>query len=78
MQEPFSLIGKFMLFAGAALALLGLVFLLLGKAGWTGKFLPGDLVVRRPGFTFIFPLATCILLSAVLTILIWLVSGLRR
>jgi hypothetical protein len=78
MQEPFSLVGKFMIFAGVALALLGLVFVLLGKAGWAGKFLPGDIVIRRPGFTFVFPLATGLLLSAVLTILIWLLSGLRR
>lgn len=70
--------GRFLVFAGGTLALLGLVFLLLGKAGWTGRFLPGDIVIRRPGFTFVFPLATSIVLSAVLTLLLWLISGLRR
>jgi len=34
--------------------------------------LPGDIVVRRPGFTFAFPIVTCLLLSVVLTLLLWL------
>lgn len=34
--------------------------------------LPGDIVVRRPGFTFAFPLVTCLLLSLVLSLLFWL------
>ena len=31
--------------------------------------LPGDIVVRRPGFTFVFPIVTCLLLSLVLSLL---------
>jgi DUF2905 family protein len=34
--------------------------------------LPGDIVIRRPGFTFAFPLVTCLLLSLLLTLLLWL------
>ena len=34
--------------------------------------LPGDLVVRRPGFTFVFPIVTCLLLSLLLTLLSWI------
>ena len=34
--------------------------------------LPGDLVVRRPGFTFAFPLVTCLVLSLLLSLLLWL------
>ena len=34
--------------------------------------LPGDIVVRRPGFTFVFPIVTCLLLSLVLTLLLWI------
>jgi hypothetical protein len=31
--------------------------------------LPGDIVVRRPGFTFVFPIVTCLLLSLLLSLL---------
>jgi DUF2905 family protein len=34
--------------------------------------LPGDIVVRRPGFTFAFPIVTCLLLSVLLTLLLGL------
>jgi len=34
--------------------------------------LPGDIVVRRPGFTFVFPIVTCLLLSLLLTLLLWI------
>jgi Protein of unknown function (DUF2905) len=34
--------------------------------------LPGDIVVRRPGFTFVFPLVTCLLLSLILSLLLWI------
>jgi len=34
--------------------------------------LPGDIVVRRPGFTFVFPIVTCLLLSLLATLLLWI------
>jgi hypothetical protein len=34
--------------------------------------LPGDVIVRRPGFTFVFPIVTCLLLSLLLTLLLWI------
>ncbi len=34
--------------------------------------LPGDIVVRRPGFTFALPIVTCLLLSVLLSLLLWL------
>lgn len=34
--------------------------------------LPGDIVVRRPGFTFVFPIVTCLVLSLVLSLLFWI------
>lgn len=34
--------------------------------------LPGDIVIRRPGFTFAFPILTCLLLSLLLSLLLWL------
>ncbi len=34
--------------------------------------LQGDIVVRKPGFTFAFPIVTCLVLSLLLTLLLWL------
>lgn len=57
--------------------ILGLVFLALGLL-WPvlsriglGR-LPGDIVIRRPGFSVFFPWVTCLLVSAALTALAWL------
>jgi len=64
-------IGKMLLIAGAALAAVGAVFLLSSKIGWIGR-LPGDIVIQRKNFTFYFPLATCILASLLLSLLLWI------
>ncbi len=34
--------------------------------------LPGDIVIRKPGFTFVFPVVTCLALSLLLTLLLWI------
>ena len=60
--------GRFLLLAGAMLALAGGLFLLGDKLGF-GR-LPGDLVWRRKGVTVVFPLATSIVLSVILTLLV--------
>jgi hypothetical protein len=64
-------IGKLIFIAGLAMAVLGL---LLWKAGGLGPIgrLPGDLSVQRPNFSFYFPITTCILISIILTLLMWL------
>jgi len=56
---------------------LGIVILLAGLLWpWLGKLpfgrLPGDIVVDRPGFRFYFPLMTMIVVSAVLSLVLWL------
>ncbi len=55
---------------GLLLVLLGLIWPWLAKSG-LGR-LPGDLVIRRENFTFYFPITTSILLSLLLTLLLWL------
>jgi hypothetical protein len=60
--------GRWLLAAGAVLAGLGVILLLVGRVPGWGR-LPGDIVVRRGNFTFYFPLATSILLSLFLTLL---------
>lgn len=64
-------LGKLLILAGVILVVLGGVLLLAGRLPWIGR-LPGDIVVRREGFTFYFPLTTSILISVVLSLLFWL------
>ena len=56
---------------GAILVVVGLVVMIAPKIPFLGK-LPGDIIIRREGFTFYFPIVTSLLLSGVLTLIIWL------
>ena len=63
--------GKLLIFLGLTLAAAGLLLTFAGKIPLIGK-LPGDLRIERENFTFYFPLGTCLLLSALLSLLYWL------
>ncbi len=63
-------LGKILVIAGLAVAAVGALLLLSDKVGWIGR-LPGDITIRKGNFTFYFPLATCILISVVLSLLLW-------
>ena len=64
-------LARLLMIAGAVLLLLGLVFWLGPKIPWLGK-LPGDITYQRDNFTFYFPLGTCILLSVILSLMLYL------
>lgn len=64
-------LGRFLILTGIILALVGVVLMAAPKIPWLGK-LPGDIVWRRGNFTFYFPLGTSILLSVILTLLLYL------
>ena len=65
-------IGKMLLIGGGLLALVGLLFVLFPKIPMPGR-LPGDIVVKRENFSFYFPLMTSILLSVLLSLVLWLI-----
>ncbi len=65
-----STIGKWLIAAGLALALLGGIVWLAGKTGLPFGRLPGDIRFERGGFSFYFPLTTSILISVGLTVLL--------
>jgi hypothetical protein len=68
MQE----IGKFVVILGAVLVVVGVVLWRFpGLFAWVGK-LPGDISVQKGNFSFYFPVATCILVSIILTLVSWL------
>ncbi|HEY1434910.1 MAG TPA: DUF2905 domain-containing protein [Thermoanaerobaculia bacterium] len=58
-----------LLVLGGALTALGLLWPLVAR--YAGK-LPGDIVVRRAGWTLAFPIATSVLLSLLISLLLWL------
>ena len=64
-------IGKMLIVFGIIMAVVGAILLFAPKIPWLGK-LPGDFVYRGERFTFYFPLATCILLSIILTLIFYL------
>ncbi len=68
-------IGKMLLIGGGILALIGLLFIFSPKIPFLGR-LPGDIVVKRQNFSFYFPLMTSILLSLLLSFVLWLVRRL--
>lgn len=71
-------LGRWLMGAGGVLFLFGLVLTLLARwlpGGWR---VPGDIVWRRPGFTLVLPLGTSLLVSAGLTLVLWLLSALSR
>ncbi|WP_200870721.1 DUF2905 family protein [Thermodesulfobacterium commune] len=61
--------GKFLVLLGICLILLGIFISILPKIPYIGK-LPGDIYIKKDNFTFYFPLATCILISILLTIIL--------
>ena len=71
-------LGKVLVILGLCLAAAGGLLLLADRFPWLrlGR-LPGDLAVQRDGFRFYFPLATSIVVSVVLSLVLWLVSRFR-
>ena len=70
-------IGKWLLGLGIFIALMGVAVMFLPRISWLGR-LPGDIVHEGEHSTFYFPLTTSILLSVGLSLLLWLISRLRR
>jgi hypothetical protein len=70
--------GKFLVFLGLVLLLLGGLFLLLGRTNLPIGRLPGDILYRGKNTTFYFPLATSILISVVLSLVLYVVGKLRH
>ncbi len=61
---------RFFILLGIALLAIGLAWPLIGKLG-LGR-LPGDIVVERQHFRFYFPIATSLLLSVILSLVLWI------
>lgn len=64
-------VGRLLIIAGLVLLAAGLVVSLLPRFPWLGR-LPGDILIRRENFSFFMPITTSLLLSLVVSLLIWL------
>ena len=62
-------IGKIVIIFGIIMVIVGVFLVFSPKIPFMGK-LPGDIVIKRDGFTFYFPLATSIIISILITIII--------
>ena len=66
-------IGKLLIVLGGIIVAIGIVLVVFGRIPWLGR-LPGDIHVERGNWSFYFPLATSLLLSVVLSIVLWLIA----
>jgi len=67
-------LGRLLVIFGLLLVVIGAILIFAPKIPLIGR-LPGDIVIRRENFTFYFPVATCILLSILLTIFLRIFRG---
>jgi len=67
---------KIIIVIGVVLVIVGLVMLFLQKAPFPGK-LPGDIVIKKENFTFYFPFATSIIISIIVSLILYLISKFR-
>ena len=67
-------LGKLLLWLGGALLVIGAVMVFAGRLPGIGTLgrLPGDIYVKRENFSFYFPLATSLLLSVAVSLILWL------
>jgi len=76
MIRPMSDIGKTLIFVGVAIAVVGVIVMVLGRAGFRG--MPGDISYRSDHVRVYFPIVTCIVISILLTLGSWLYHWIGR
>ncbi len=63
-------IGKIIIFIGLLLVVIGFVCIVVNKLPFIGK-LPGDMAIERKNYSFYFPVTTCIIVSIILSFILW-------
>ena len=69
-------VARLLVVAGLVLLAAGVLLFLVPHVPWLGR-LPGDIRVERPNFRFYAPLTTSIIISVVLSLVLWLVARWR-
>lgn len=70
-------LGRWLMVIGALLIGIGLIVSVMPRVPWLGR-LPGDILIQRERMTFYFPIASCLLISLILSLILWLIGQLRR
>ena len=70
-------LGKLLILFGGVLVVVGIVVVLAGRANLPLGRLPGDIVYRGKNTSFYFPIVTCIVLSVLLSLVMWIIGRLR-
>ena len=63
---------RFLILVGLAIVLIGFLWPYLSRLG-LGR-LPGDIIIRRDGVTFYFPIVTCLLVSVAFSLILWVLN----
>jgi formate hydrogenlyase subunit 3/multisubunit Na+/H+ antiporter MnhD subunit len=63
-------LGKTLIVLGITIVVLGVLFTFGGRIPWLGN-LPGDIHIQRDRFSFYFPITTCIVISAVISLVLY-------
>ncbi|AAD35855.1 MAG: Uncharacterized protein XD64_0265 [Thermotoga sp. 47_83] len=69
-------IGKFLILMGLILVAFGILLILFERIPFLGK-LPGDIVIKRKNFVFYFPLMTSLIISLLVSFILYLISRMR-
>ena len=64
-------IGRLLVVSGIILFIIGIILLIGDKIPYIGR-LPGDIYIRKERFSFYFPVSTCIIISLILSFLLWI------
>ncbi len=78
MARPMTELGKVILGFGILLVVLGAVLMIAGRLGLPLGRLPGDIAYKGKNVSVYFPIGTSILLSVVLSVILYLISQFRR
>ncbi|HXM22244.1 MAG TPA: DUF2905 domain-containing protein [Terriglobales bacterium] len=71
-------LGKLLVLLGGGIVIVGLALILLGRTNLPIGRLPGDILYRGKNTTFYFPLATSIIVSVVLSVLMYVIGRMRK
>jgi hypothetical protein len=70
---PVGDLGRFLVVVGMLIIAVGLVLIVMGRVPWIGR-LPGDISIQRGNWSFYFPLTTSILISVILSLVLYLIG----
>lgn len=71
MSGDFNIFGKTLIGVGILIILIGMALIFSDKIPWLGR-LPGDIHIKKENWSFYFPIATSLLISVILSLILWL------